>query len=89
MTNEEAKERLEKFKPFLDGDEWKECYQLAIDAIEKQITKKPKIEQYANLCPSCGHVVGIITDEPQKFCDECGQKIDWEDDDVEEKNDHP
>ena len=78
MTNEEAKERLEKFKPFLDGDEWKEFYQLAIDALDKQIPKKPKMDGYEELCSVCGNVVGVIDDKPQKYCDECGQKIDWE-----------
>lgn len=54
-----------------------------IEALEKQIPKKP-IEHIVNKvgfpyyeCPICGEcdVYG------QKYCDECGQKLDWGEDD--------
>ena len=53
--------------------------QMCIEALEKQIPKKPK--QYIDFfkttyyfCPVCEYV--RITGN-QKHCDVCGQKIDW------------
>lgn len=79
MTNEEAKERLKKFQPFLDGDDWKECYQLAIDALDKQIQKKPiegedEYGYFCHLCPNCG---SYKTWDCEDWCSECGQHFDW------------
>ena len=55
---------------------------LAIEALEKQIQKKP-IEKYtdydgteAGLCPFYNEGV----DENMNFCSYCGQAIDWSDD---------
>ena len=49
----------------------------AIEALEKQLAKKPiKHEtKYAPIfeCPSCG----CVDVYRQKNCDECGQKLDW------------
>lgn len=50
---------------------------LAINALEKQIAKKP-VEQYEEnepsyLCPICEHWVYFN----ESYCDECGQKLDW------------
>lgn len=49
------------------------------EALEKQIPKKP-IEDTVNLtdfktfhCPICKWMVG----RPQKYCDDCGQALDW------------
>ena len=50
--------------------------EMAIEALEKQIQKKPKIsdgiayERY-EYCPSCGM---SVTDN---YCGNCGQAIDW------------
>lgn len=61
------------------------------EALEKQITKKPKKMEYKPLvdfgceyaCPSCGcavgenqHDDGEFTDKDD-FCASCGQKLDW------------
>lgn len=35
MTNEKAKNMLEEYMPYLSTESWKECYQLAINALEK------------------------------------------------------
>ena len=49
----------------------------AIEALEKQLPKKPKEDsaKFAAFyeCPSCGD----IDVYGQKNCDECGQKLDW------------
>lgn len=55
--------------------------EVAINALEKQIPKKPIIEtnRYTTLfiCPSCGRKQGIKY--KQYHCIECGQKLDWSD----------
>ena len=47
-------------------------------ALNKQIPKKPvdlaKSELYGN-CAACGKVVHI----GERYCDQCGQALDWED----------
>jgi hypothetical protein len=52
--------------------------ELIINALEKQIPKKPiftEDKQFA-LCPCCD--MKGLTDK-QKYCDNCGQKLDWSD----------
>ena len=60
-----------------------EKVQLALEALEKQIPKKPNgkfnVPNYVlayGICPSCG--LGVNSD--MKFCSECGQAIDWGED---------
>ena len=62
----------------------------AIQALEKQIPKKPEYEadgyadgelvyDYAK-CPICGHDFEYdINDWGCKYCSDCGQKLDWSD----------
>lgn len=50
--------------------------ELAIRALEKQIPKKPDFtedKEFA-LCPCCN---GKGLFDKQKYCDNCGQKLDW------------
>lgn len=50
--------------------------ELAIQALEKQIPKKPDFtedKEFA-LCPCCN---GKGLFDKQKYCDNCGQKLDW------------
>lgn len=44
----------------------------------KPIYKKPtdKYEDGSWICPRCGGTVGFY-DMADKYCSECGQKIDW------------
>ena len=54
-----------------------EARDMAITALEKQIPKKPDFtedKEFA-LCPCCNGK-GLL--DKQKYCDNCGQKIDWE-----------
>ena len=69
--------------------------ELAIEALEKQIPKKPNAEEYLKLspnikncigeCPCCKHgIVEYSTDlnhtrKKEKFCVNCGQALDWSD----------
>ena len=65
--------------------------EMAIQALEKQIPKKPRKTDsyrgvlkrvYAYVCPTCGNVcLEKYMNERQNtmFCWNCGQKLDWSD----------
>lgn len=67
---------------------YEECDRI-IEALEKQIPKKPIIESahYVDfddfLCPFCKNKIISRLDgkwtvgTPQKYCGECGQALDW------------
>lgn len=76
MTYEEAIKILTELKPIpVDGFKIiAEAYDLAIEALEKQIPKKPYWEYGGYHCKSCG--IDVLSDE--YFCPLCGQAIDWE-----------
>ena len=55
-----------------------EAKNIAVQALEKQIPKKPDFtedKEFA-LCPCCNGK-GLL--DKQKYCDNCGQKLDWSD----------
>ena len=92
MTESEAKKEIEH-NVFCNTDNYemtisKECYKTIINALEKQIPKKPTpidYEKYMDIvknalflkgaywCPNCNHVVKCGT-----YCSDCGQKLDWD-----------
>ena len=54
----------------------KEAFQMAINALEKQIAKKPdRWESGYACCCSCKR--GIVRED--NYCCYCGQKLDWSD----------
>lgn len=67
------------------------CRKLAIEALEKQIPKKPIVKSYfchyVNyqdfLCPYCrNHIIlkvdgNFIAGKKQQYCPNCGQALDW------------
>ena len=68
--------------------ELKEAIYMAIDALEKQIPKKPDehlepIKKHmeegktAPFCPVCGEDLLDEANDCYMYCPECGQKIDW------------
>ena len=70
--------------------EQKEAFSVAIQALEKQIAKKPIMKQYFEdledeylCCPTCGEILtDRIPDDNKTFyfhCMNCGQKFDWSD----------
>ena len=80
MTNAEA---IENLKYLISDDctdtqrDFVKEIKIAIEALEKQIPKKPYWEVYDGWhCKSCG--LSVFSDE--YFCPICGQEIDWEDD---------
>lgn len=75
--------------------DWKvKSYDLAIQALEKQMPKKPFSRPYCEeefdsgtdyICPNCKEmIVGSYTSDFKEwvyrvdYCSNCGQKIDWE-----------
>lgn len=57
----------------------KEALHMAIDALEKQIPKKtlPETEYYGN--GRCARCNVVFIDKSTKYCGNCGQRIDWGD----------
>lgn len=68
-----------------------EALNMAIEALERQIPKKPEFveDEYLNsfkcYCPQCGFYFGtkgkhsvVLFDMP-KYCPKCGQVTDWSD----------
>lgn len=85
MTNKEIIEQLESLKchckDFMEEDSvWSkdvEALEAAIEAVEKQIPKKPSQDSvnglhYSPTCPNCNKWF----EEYEHHC-ECGQAIDW------------
>lgn len=65
------------------GSSFENAYRMAIQALEKQIAKKPiksdvQAIRYVNTyyCPVCQ--LGITGTNIAKWCYHCGQKLDWE-----------
>ena len=90
MTENEAIELIENDLKLHSKDlsnKYKNGLRIAIQALEKQIPKKPTpidYEKYMDTvknalflkgsywCPNCNHVVKCGT-----YCSDCGQKLDW------------
>ena len=54
-----------------------EARDMAIQAIEKQIPKKPKTDDryVMYICPCCNDFIKVS----HNYCPNCGQKLDWSD----------
>ena len=90
MTEREAITKLKRkaYRTTCYGDKVLEHEEnlVAIEALEKQIPKKPiksenQVVRYVNTyyCPTCE--LGITGTNIAKWCYHCGQKIDWSDED--------
>lgn len=95
MNEQEAMETLERLFSDSTNEDYPftECFAealtIAIQALEKQIPKKPRKTDsyrgifrriYAYVCPTCGNAcLEKYMNERQNtmFCWNCGQKIDW------------
>lgn len=86
MTEQEATKELERHIQYLRAN-WKphpdynviEALGMAINALEKQIPKKPKEhcdDKELHYCPCCWSYFGGTTGWER--CWKCGQKLDWE-----------
>lgn len=56
-----------------------EAQRMAIEALKKQIPKKPVIYSDTNRadCPICNNTVRGIDKPFGDYCSRCGQKLDW------------
>lgn len=75
MTESEAIKVIKNNRPTSGYIILNEALKTAINALEKQITKKPTKDKYVlelDFCPECGTEVTYCN-----YCPHCGQKIDW------------
>lgn len=92
MTESEAIKELQQYVglPF-EMDALEEAAKMAIQALEKQIAKKPIMKPYFDdmeeeylCCPTCGEILTdrIPMDNKDFYfhCLNCGQKFNWESD---------
>lgn len=87
MTNEDTIKYLNLHKyngNYIHG----KAMEKAIEAIKKQIPKKPKVKDKTSIsyfydCPCCeGYLVSVVDGElyagaKYEYCYRCGQKLDW------------
>ena len=81
MTLEEAIEEMKSYAKYSWG-RLSESFEIAIDAIDKQILKNPWFDVENWCCPVCMASFGYASDyieEMHRFnhCANCGQEIDW------------
>lgn len=74
--------KAERFHSQRAGCDFIKALSIAKNSLEKQIPKKPTdIEGdytcYYGICPSCKNGVNDLED--YKYCNECGQALDWGD----------
>lgn len=89
MTYEEAIKNINALnavcgQKYLYDAEFENALALAIDALEKQIPKKPLHMHKNYYCPICKEDGWMLWDDAipndmDKYCGKCGQAIDWED----------
>ena len=76
MTESEAKAILEsEYKFHGECSVFGEALTIAINALEKQIPKKPKTDDryVMYICPCCNDFIKVS----HNCCQNCGQAIDW------------
>lgn len=88
MTENEAIKELQVGYPG-DTEDLVQAKHMAINALEKQIAKKPDVQQDNRNndcmeCPSCDSFIGYECDCRDEhyqinYCPNCGQAIDWSD----------
>ena len=90
MDEKEVREAIEALKiinlkrvhPFYDWEEMREIRDIAVEALEKQLPKKPDIMDYIlgdiNFkCPTCKSEYICEKGYEHFYCPNCGQKIKW------------
>ena len=88
MTYEEAIKNINTLNAVcgqkgLYDDEFESALALAIEALEKQIPKRPLHMHKNYYCPICKEDGWMLWDDAipndmDKYCGKCGQAIDWE-----------
>ena len=90
MTNEEAISYIlanyfdgdEDVRAVVGGDEEHLAMKCAVEALEKQIPKKPKVSFQSEFywCPDCECAIKMRIEKKTKnirYCPFCGQALDW------------
>lgn len=100
MTESEAIKELHKIRPRggIIPQKRAEALDVAIQALEKQMSKKPRKTDsyrgvlkrvYAYACPTCHNVcLEKYMNERQNttFCWDCGQHLDWSDENADSES---
>lgn len=73
----------DQFGDMEDSSPYEEAVEIARQAIEKQIPKKPRKEKYfygkIYYCPLCKKLIGKDAFVLTSSCQSCGQTLDWSD----------
>ena len=82
MTIQEAIKTLKLMQRQIEWDypmEYAVAFDMAIDALEKQIPKSVRVTTSTKRCAVCGRQLsGIGNLHPErKYCQNCGQAIKW------------
>ena len=85
MTENEAKFEIIEHRPIIGFPKYVEALNIAINALEKQIPKKPiSISSVENSmyvkCPTCKLRTVLYDGCSMDYCKNCGQKLNWESD---------
>ena len=88
---QKAIEKLKRISKIIGSvGEAEDFTDIAIEALEKQVPKKPNktvdtswgIKREVNVCPVCDYYLSEINfigdGEKVSYCEVCGQAIDWE-----------
>lgn len=83
MTYKEAIKQLNSIALYHFDKYTANAIDMAIDALEKQIPKKPLHMHKNYYCPICKEDGWMLWDDAipndmDKYCGKCGQAIDWE-----------
>ena len=82
MTEKEAIKELSYDETAYGGKCTSEVREIAIQALEKQIPKKPLFGTVRNdttyHCGSCKKFIGFYDTRIYEYCHNCGQKLDWQ-----------
>lgn len=89
MDEKKVREAIYCMKSFADDTVCEECdyydrcdhtmvtdnAKTAIEALEKQLPKKPQISKAYYGCPDCTTIRSLR--QKHNYCHDCGQKLDW------------
>lgn len=83
MDEKKVREAIEALKyinhksvhPFYDWEEMMEVRDTAIEALEKQLPKKPQTSKAYYGCPDCTTIRSLR--QKHNYCHNCGQRLDW------------
>ena len=90
MTKMTLEEAIDIVKCAIGEVEWNypldyaEAFEVAIEALKKQIPEKPISEECYYICPCCRGDLGVSDDDifiyelsMPKYCSNCGCVLDW------------